>query len=191
MLVGSSDWSPMIKKLEVKPLCNLILDKSITDTGKYQMGLTKIFFRAGMLAYLESMRSERLNAMVTVVQKNMRRKMAMKKYQAMRKAAIRIQTWWRSIMAKALAARLRREAAALRLQTAIRAYLQRQRFIRIRIAIIGIQSCKFRIFVTTTYINTFQVLEGGRLAIFTKRIECCSEQHHCKVFSAGCESFNK
>jgi myosin-5 len=132
----------MIKKLEIKPLCNLILNKTITDTNKYQPGLTKIFFRAGMLAYLESMRGERLNAMVTVVQKNMRRKMAMKKYQAMRRAAILIQTWWRTVMAKALADRMRREAAAKRLQTAIRGAMQRRKFLDIRKAIIGLQSCK-------------------------------------------------
>ena len=142
MLVKSANWSPMIKKLEIKPLCNLILNNTITDSNKYQMGLTKIFFRAGMLAFFESMRGERLNAMVTVVQKNMRRKMAMKKYQAMRFAAIRIQSWWRTVMAKALADRMRRESAAKRLQTAIRGAMQRRRFAQIRVAIVGIQSCE-------------------------------------------------
>ena len=68
MLVESKFWGPMIKNLEIKPLCNLILEKTIHDEDKYQAGLTKLFFRAGMLAVLESMRSERLNALVTILQ---------------------------------------------------------------------------------------------------------------------------
>ena len=81
MLVPSSEWQPMIQNLQLQPLCSLILERTINDPDKYQSGLTKIFFRAGMLAALESLRSGRLNALVTVVQKNMRRRMAVKKYQ--------------------------------------------------------------------------------------------------------------
>ncbi len=87
----------MIKSLEIKPLCSLILQKTIDDADKYQSGLTKIFFRAGMLAALESLRSDRLNALVTLIQKNWRRRMAVKKYNEMRRAAIKIQTWWRGV----------------------------------------------------------------------------------------------
>ncbi|KAJ3008377.1 hypothetical protein NUW54_g3175 [Trametes sanguinea] len=46
MLVHSSEWEPMIKNLELKPLCARILEKTINDPDKYQPGLTKIFFRA-------------------------------------------------------------------------------------------------------------------------------------------------
>ena len=81
MLVPSAQWKAMIQNLELQPLCNLILERTINDPDKYQSGLTKIFFRAGMLAALESLRSGRLNALVTIVQKNMRRRMAVKKYQ--------------------------------------------------------------------------------------------------------------
>ncbi|KAL5511492.1 MYO2 [Sanghuangporus vaninii] len=140
MLVPSSDWSPMIKNLEIKPLCSLILKKTINDEDKYQAGLTKIFFRAGMLAALESLRSERLNSLVTLIQKNVRRRLAVKKYQSMRRAAIKIQTWWRGILARRLVGEIRREVSARKLQTAIRRHLQRSRFVAIRVAITSIQS---------------------------------------------------
>ncbi|THH10840.1 hypothetical protein EW145_g1058 [Phellinidium pouzarii] len=140
MLVPSSDWSPMIQNLEIKPLCSLILKKTIKDVDKYQAGLTKIFFRAGMLAALESLRSEKLNALVTLIQKNVQRRMAVKKYQSMRKAAIKIQTWWRCILAKRLVASIRREVSARRLQTAIRRYVQRKKFLALRHVIIKFQS---------------------------------------------------
>lgn len=143
MLVNSSEWAPMIQNLELQPLCNLILERTINDPDKYQSGLTKIFFRAGMLAALESLRSERLNALVTIVQKNMRRKMAVKKYQELRKATIKIQTWWRGIMARKFVEGVRRTVAATRLQTACRRFTQRRRFLDVRNAVVRFQSRKF------------------------------------------------
>lgn len=135
----------MISNLQLKPLCSLILKKTINDSDKYQNGLTKIFFRAGMLAALESLRSDRLNALVTVVQKNMRRRMAVKKYQALRSATIMIQTWWRGILAKRLVEYIRREVSARRLQSVSRRFVQRQRFLDIRHAIVLFQSRELHI----------------------------------------------
>lgn len=130
----------MIRNLELKPLCNLILERTINDPDKYQSGLTKIFFRAGMLAALESLRSGRLNQLVTTIQKNMRRKMAVKKYKELRSATIRIQTWWRGIMARKLVDGVRKTVAATRLQSALRRYAQRKRFLDMRQAIVRFQS---------------------------------------------------
>lgn len=133
----------MIQKLELRPLCSLILDKTINDPDKYQSGLTKIFFRAGMLAALESLRSEKLNALVTIVQKNMRRRMAVKKYQELRSATIKIQTWWRGILARRLVESIRRDVAAKRIQAGVRRFLQRSKFLQVRQAIIAVQSREF------------------------------------------------
>ena len=130
----------MIQKMELNSLCSLILEKTINDPDKYQNGKTKIFFRAGMLAALETLRADRLNAMVTVVQKNMRRHMAMKRYRQMRVSAIKVQTWWRGIMARRFVARVRKENAAIRLQKAARRYVQRKRFTDVRTAVVRFQS---------------------------------------------------
>ena len=143
MLVPSADWQPMIQKLELEHLCSLILEMTINDHDKYQNGLTKIFFRAGMLAALESLRSERLNALVTIVQKNMRRRMAVKRYQELRNATIKIQTWWRGILARRLVESIRRDVAAKRLQAGVRRFLQRSKFLQVRQAVIAVQSRKF------------------------------------------------
>jgi myosin-5 len=140
MLVSSSSWGPMIQKLELRELCALILAQTINDPDKYQSGMTKIFFRAGMLAALESLRSGRLNQMVTVVQKNMRRHMAIKQYRRLRAAAITIQTWWRGIAARKFVASIRRASIAIRLQKALRRFAQRKRFLDIRTAVIRFQS---------------------------------------------------
>lgn len=130
----------MIQAMDLRSLCSTILAKTIADPDKYQNGLTKIFFRAGMLAALESLRSDRLNAMVTVVQKNMRRRMAVKKYAELRKATIKIQTWWRGVQAKLLVRSIRREVSAIRLQTGIRRFIQRKYFVDTKQAITLFQS---------------------------------------------------
>lgn len=140
MLVPSVEWTAKLQSMQLKDLCTIILSKSITDVDKYQSGLTKIFFRAGMLASLESMRSDRLNAMVTVVQKNVRRMIATKKYQRMRGAAIKIQTWWRGVLARRLVLQIRRAASALRLQRAARMFIQRKQFLDGRRGVVLVQS---------------------------------------------------
>ncbi|KZV70470.1 myosin 5 [Peniophora sp. CONT] len=140
MLVSSQHWQPMIQNLQLRELCKLILDTTIDDPQKYQSGKTKIFFRPGMLAALESLRGERLNSMVTIVQKNMRRYMALKHYRRMRAAAITIQTWWRGIAAKRLVAQIRRSTAITRIQRVARRYIHRKRFLDIRQGVVLIQS---------------------------------------------------
>lgn len=128
---------------DIQALCRQILEKTIPDQDRYQIGLTKIFFRAGMLASLESMRAHRLNSLVTLVQKNYRRHVAMKQYRQMKTSAVKIQTAWRGYAARKMASELRRERAALKLQTAIRGWIARREYTKTRQAIIKIQAGKW------------------------------------------------
>jgi myosin V len=137
----------MIQNMELTQLCSRILELTINDPDKHQIGLTKIFFRAGMLAALETLRSDRLNHLVTVIQKNMRRRMAVKKYQELRAATIKIQTWWRGVLARRLVAHIRREVAAIRLQKGVRRFMQRKMFRDTRHAIISFQTRESEILV--------------------------------------------
>lgn len=139
MLVPSSNWQPT--PANPKVLCNHILGETIKEEDKYQQGLTKIFFRAGMLALLESKRSSRLDELTTLIQKNVKRRLAVRKYQAMRSAAIKIQTWWRGIMARQFVLGVRKETMALRIQRAARGYVQRSHFRTIRQSVVLFQSC--------------------------------------------------
>lgn len=175
MLVSSTIWGPMIQKLELKSLCSLILEKTINDPDKYQSGRTKIFFRAGMLAALESFRSGRLNAMVTVVQKNMRRHMAVKHYQELRRATIKIQTWWRGITAKRFVQHVRRETAAIRLQKAARTFVQRKRFVDVRLAVVRFQSrtSQFRPFTSPSHLLCRRSRCAGSSCIQRKKAQAC------------------
>ena len=49
-----------------------LLKEIIDDEMKYQVGVTKVFFKAGMLAHLERLRTNKLAKIATVIQKNIR-----------------------------------------------------------------------------------------------------------------------
>ncbi|KAF8599055.1 myosin 5 [Ceratobasidium sp. AG-I] len=137
MLVHSKNWNT---QTAIKDLCGMILGVTIKEQDKYQAGLTKIFFRAGMLAYLEAQRSDKLNSLVTLVQKNVRRRLAVKRYQALKKAATVVQTWWRGVMARMFVKMVRKEVAARRLQKASRRFIQRKIFLDVHHSVIKLQS---------------------------------------------------
>lgn len=139
MLVPSAHWD-MTSLEKAKELAAYILKTCVTDQDKYQIGLNKIFFRAGMLAHFEQRRGDRLKTLVTLIQKNLRRNIEMKKYQKMKTSSVKLQSWWRMNAAKKEVNALRGEQAAIRLQTGIRAWLAQQSYQRTLQAIVKIQS---------------------------------------------------
>lgn len=135
MLTKSENWGP-----DLKGLCSLILTASIKDEDKYQVGLSKIFFRAGMLAYMEKVRTDRLNYLVTLMQKNALRQYHQARYQRLRHATIGVQATWRRVLARREADRRRQEGAALQIQRVTRGFLERSRYLKTKRAVITIQS---------------------------------------------------
>lgn len=140
MLVPSKEWQG---GSDVPTLCRSILAKTLGDESKYQIGLTKIFFRAGMLSLLETLRTQRIAELVTLVQKNVRRHIAYKEYQRLRKATILLQTRWRGKMARRQVEDMRRSAAATKIQTAARGWLARRRYVAMQQAVVKIQACRW------------------------------------------------
>lgn len=134
MLVLSNSWQQ-----EVKKLCDEILKKSITQDDKYQLGKTKIFFRAGMLAYLEKLRSNRLNECAIVIQKNLRMMHYRKKYQAILQSVIAAQTLFRGFVTRMRYQQERENNAAEVIQKRWRGYFRRKKYIAIRASIIELQ----------------------------------------------------
>lgn len=72
----------------------------LQDQDKYQFGKTKIFFRAGQVAYLEKLRADKLRAACIRIQKTIRCWLARKKYLRQRSAAITIQRFTRGYQAR-------------------------------------------------------------------------------------------
>ncbi|AAS52274.1 ADR354Wp [Eremothecium gossypii ATCC 10895] len=76
ILVPSTNWTKIFAtgttEEEINQLCKNILDTTVTDKEKYQLGNTKIFFKAGMLAFLEKKRTDKLNSSSTMIQKKIK-----------------------------------------------------------------------------------------------------------------------
>ncbi|KAF9107889.1 Myosin type-2 heavy chain 1 [Mortierella sp. AM989] len=138
MLVNSTHWG-----FDTQKMCSAILEATIKEADKYQVGETKIFFRAGLLAYMENLRTEKLNGYALLIQKNMRRFLCRKRYQAARRAAIKLQCFARKVHAQKAARVLREEHSATMLQTFVRGYIERKKYIKTRNHVLRIQ-CAIR-----------------------------------------------
>ncbi|KAF2841566.1 putative myosin MYO2 [Patellaria atrata CBS 101060] len=116
MLVPSKSWTP-----EIRNMANAILSKAFgagkkDADDKYQMGLTKIFFRAGMLAYLENLRTTRLNDAAIMIQKNLRAKYWRRVFLEARQSIITFQSAVRGSIARQHAEEARQVRAATTIQ---------------------------------------------------------------------------
>jgi myosin-5 len=136
MLVPSAGWTPEIRDM-AKAILNKALGNSKNDgTDKYQMGLTKIFFRAGMLAFLENLRTARLNDAAIMIQKNLRAKYYRRIYLEMRDAIVAVQSLARGFMTRERAEEQRQVKAATTIQRVWRGSKDRKRFHVVRQSVI-------------------------------------------------------
>ncbi|KAI9245964.1 P-loop containing nucleoside triphosphate hydrolase protein [Sporodiniella umbellata] len=138
-LVPFSVWDPK-QRPEVKTVCKAVLDQHVNDPNKYQVGLTKIFFRAGQLAYMEKLRTDQLNASATVLQKNMRGYLARLRYLRVKGLVLALQSIARRQCAKRKMEWIRQEHAATVIQTCWRRYIARKRYLQTRAFVIRLQS---------------------------------------------------
>ncbi|XP_022802810.1 unconventional myosin-Va-like isoform X2 [Stylophora pistillata] len=129
----------VINRRKPRATIELILKTYIKDPDKFQMGKTKIFFRAGQVAYLEKLRSDKLRDSCIMIQKNFRCWREHRLYLRMRRSAILIQAWVRGYLARRLAQDLREKKAAITIQRYYRGYVCRKQFVTIRAAVIIIQ----------------------------------------------------
>ncbi|CAH2296742.1 unconventional myosin-Vb isoform X2 [Pelobates cultripes] len=123
-----------------KNICKTVLEKLVKDPDKFQFGRTKIFFRAGQVAYLEKLRADKFRAATIMIQKTVRGWLQRLKYRRMKNAALTIQRYTRGYLARKLADHLRKTKAAIILQKQFRMTRVYRGYQRIRKAAITIQS---------------------------------------------------
>lgn len=165
MLVPSATWT-----YEIRKMADTILKKALgTSTGqgldKYQLGLTKIFFRAGMLAFLENLRTNRLNECAVMIQKNLKAKYYRRKYLEARDSIILVQALTRGHIARLRADEIRQVKAATTIQRVWRGYTQRKDYNSIRNTVIQAQA------VAKGYLRRQQILNTrlGNAAVTIQR----------------------
>nr|XP_009003707.3 unconventional myosin-Vc isoform X3 [Callithrix jacchus] len=143
-----SRYSILMTKQELsfsdkKEVCKAVLHRFIQDSNQYQFGKTKIFFRAGQVAYLEKLRLDKLRQSCVMIQKHIRGWLQRKKFLRERRAALIIQQYFRGqqTVRKAITAMALKEAwAAIIIQKHCRGYLVCSLYRLIRVATITIQA---------------------------------------------------
>ncbi|XP_054865527.1 unconventional myosin-Va isoform X5 [Amphiprion ocellaris] len=139
-----SRYRVLMKQKDVLPdkklTCRNVLEKLVQDQDKYQFGKTKIFFRAGQVAYLEKLRADKLRAACIRIQKTIRCWLARKKYLRKRCAAITIQRFTRGYQARCLAKFMRRTQAATIIQKYQRMYVEKRRYRQKQAAALAMQT---------------------------------------------------
>uniref|UniRef100_A0A8C9MC12 Myosin VB n=1 Tax=Panthera tigris altaica TaxID=74533 RepID=A0A8C9MC12_PANTA len=111
----------LVKKRELantdkKAICRSVLESLIKDPDKFQFGRTKIFFRAGQVAYLEKLRADKFRAATIMIQKTVRGWLQKVKYRRLKATTLTLQRYCRGLLARRLAEHLRRTRAAIMLQ---------------------------------------------------------------------------
>ncbi|XP_058836374.1 unconventional myosin-Va isoform X3 [Topomyia yanbarensis] len=123
-----------------KATCSNIVRNWLTDTDKYRLGKTQIFFRAGQVAYLEQVRSDVRKKHIVLVQSLIRRFICRHKFSRLKRTALGLQRHARGMLARKRADNLRKNRAAIKIQRYVRGWLKRIKYQRIRKTISGIQT---------------------------------------------------
>ena len=137
MLLSRRERSKGAPKLE----CEAIVRRLIADADKFQFGASKIFFRAGQVAYLEKLRAERMKLAATRIQARIRGWLQRRRYTRLQRLALQLQCLIRRRMARVLAQRLRETAAATTLQARVRGFVARRRYVRLLATALALQRC--------------------------------------------------
>uniref|UniRef100_A0A452EX67 Unconventional myosin-Vb n=1 Tax=Capra hircus TaxID=9925 RepID=A0A452EX67_CAPHI len=130
-----------------KAICRSVLESLIKDPDKFQFGRTKIFFRAGQVAYLEKLRADKFRAATIMIQKTVRGWLQKQKYRRLKGATLTLQRHCRGHLARRLAKHLRRTRAAVVLQKQYRMQRARRAYQRVRRAAVVIQAFARGMFV--------------------------------------------
>lgn len=132
ILLNSEEWMKVMSgektQESVSNLCFKILSSIVEDKEKYQLGNTKIFFKAGMLAHFEKMRADKLHKSAVMIQKNVKKRVYRQQYLIIRASHTRAQALFKGHLERLRIKRERESEAATRIQTVVRGYLARRQY---------------------------------------------------------------
>ncbi|KAJ2676508.1 Myosin type-2 heavy chain 1 [Coemansia spiralis] len=140
LLPSLSNQQPAGSIDEYRQLAADILNAVFSEPDRFQVGLTKVFFRTGMLAIIEKHRVERLNQAATAIQSLARMSQERKRYLQQRQAALLLQTAVRGLLARRELRRRRDTRAAVTMQSVARRFLARKQYTETRRSIVRLQA---------------------------------------------------
>ncbi|XP_062291121.1 unconventional myosin-Vb-like [Scomber scombrus] len=151
-----SRYRVLMKKSDVtssdkKQVCRNLLETVVKEPDMFQFGKTKIFFRAGQVAYLEKLRADKFRAACIKIQKTVRGWLQRVRYTKIRRSAVILQRYGRGYLARRFAEQLRLSRAALICQKQFRMVRERRSFLKVRSAVVTIQAFSRGMFTRRIY----------------------------------------
>lgn len=128
-----------IKRENMQLTSQNILEKYIKQPDMFHFGKTKIFFRAGQVAYLEKLRSDKLLRCCITMQSTIRAFICRKKYLRIINSVHNVQRYARGYLARRKAQDIRRNRAAIVIQKYVRSYNEKKRYQQIKDTVYGLQ----------------------------------------------------
>ncbi|OWB56616.1 hypothetical protein B5S28_g2523 [[Candida] boidinii] len=113
-------------EIDFKNFAEKVLVKTVNDPHKFQLGKTKIFFKAGILAYMEKLKTNKLNQSATIIQKNLRCYYGKKDYQNIKKSLLNIQSLIRGYLIRDQIRKEIEKNSAISIQSLIRGFNTRK-----------------------------------------------------------------
>eukprot|EP00045_Choanoeca_perplexa_P015970 m.208486 g.208486 ORF g.208486 m.208486 type:complete len:1858 (+) comp17133_c0_seq10:3764-9337(+) len=153
---------------ELKEACREILEPLIADADKFQFGKTKIFFRAGQVAYLEKLRATKMRESMIKIQSHVRGFLQLRRYLRIRQAALAIQAYGRGLLARQYAQKLRETAAVIQLQAHFRRWQAQSQYQKIKLATTTIQRFARGLFGRREYKEVLKLSCTIRLQSFVR-----------------------
>ncbi|XP_020422959.1 myosin-11 [Prunus persica] len=121
-----------------KVACTKILEKK--GLKGFQIGKTKVFLRAGQMAELDARRAEVLSIAAKTIQRRVRTHYARKRFIALRRATIVMQSICRGSLACKVFHCMKRESAAVKIQKNMRKYQARSTYNKLHISVLVLQT---------------------------------------------------
>jgi myosin heavy subunit len=152
MLVPSSSWTS-----EIRDLANNILTRSLGAGSSHDLD------RAGVLASLEDLRTNRLNDCAIMILKNLKAKYYRRKYLETRNAVLLIQSIARGYLARKHTQETRKVRAATTIQRVWRGHKQRKNFKAIRTSLILTQAA------AKAFLRRKEIMDTRNAAVLIQR----------------------
>jgi len=138
--------STEIKRQDLKATSIGILERNIQDASTYKLGTTKIFFRSGVLAFLEKLRSAKLHSCILLIQKVVRGWVAKRRYAKIKISCALLQRYGRGFLARKKYLLMKQNAAAITIQKYARMYISRRNYTTLQRLICKFQThCRMRL----------------------------------------------
>ncbi|CCK70230.1 uncharacterized protein KNAG_0D04910 [Huiozyma naganishii CBS 8797] len=174
-LVDYAVWLPYMtdgeeEQRNLLELIQQILTTTIDDDMTYQIGKTKIFFKAGMLAFLEGIRNAKLAALSVKIQKKIRAKKTRVWYLDTTTAISKTQNLVRCNLVREVIQRKLRIRAAVFIQSNMRGWKCRLEY---KVTVCSLITLQSYLRGKLSKLEMIRVLQGKSAVLIQKRIRRC------------------